>query len=282
MAKQYQWSAAMTVESGGYEGEALSILQNGVTLFEGSISAAEVPKTFAVGWTTTSSMTGSETFTYTYRDSDVAQNSRSTMVAVTLTDSWSVSINSRNYMTVTVDTTLVSAVRTVIGSPSNVGRHLWLRRSADGVDFAPFPLVDNGSTAHTIATNIHLGSYTFTLAPGEDAQRATAYWRNTSVGYESLPIPNIYTDIMNMGVHFKNILPKDYRPGATLNTNTNTWVSHNRSDGACHVLPNTTGTNWHECRTIGGEDGAQGNPPLLLHSARPDAWFNQKLLGKGD
>ena len=72
----------------------------------------------------------------------------------------------------------------------------------------------------------------------------------------------------------------DYRPGATLDTNTSVWKSHNRTNGACHVLPNTTGTNWHECRTIGGDSGAQGNPPLILHAANANSWYNQKRLGK--
>lgn len=72
----------------------------------------------------------------------------------------------------------------------------------------------------------------------------------------------------------------DYRPGATLNTNTSIWRSHNRSNGACHILPNTSGTNWHECRTIGGESGAKGNPPLILHAANANSWYNQKRLGK--
>ena len=72
----------------------------------------------------------------------------------------------------------------------------------------------------------------------------------------------------------------DYRPGATLDTNTSVWKSHNRANGACHVLPNTTGTNWQECRTIGGDVGAQGNPPLILHDANANSWYNQKRIGK--
>lgn len=72
----------------------------------------------------------------------------------------------------------------------------------------------------------------------------------------------------------------DYRPGATLDTDTSVWKSHNRTDGACHILPNTTGTNWHECRTIGGESSLQGNPPLILHAADANSWYNQKRIGK--
>lgn len=72
----------------------------------------------------------------------------------------------------------------------------------------------------------------------------------------------------------------DYRPGATLDTDTSVWKSHNRTNGACHILPNTTGTNWQECRTVGGDASAQGNPPLILHAANANSWYNQKRIGK--
>ena len=96
---------------------------------------------------------------------------------------------------------------------------------------------------------------------------------NQTIGYDS------YDDIW-FGVLFMNDLPKDYRPGATLDTNTSVWKSHNRDNGACHILPNTTGTGWLECRTVGGDEGEKGNPPLILTAANANSWRNQKLLGK--
>lgn len=72
----------------------------------------------------------------------------------------------------------------------------------------------------------------------------------------------------------------DYRPGATLDTNTSVWKSHNRTDGACHVLSNTSNMTWQECRTIGGAEGDKGNPPLILTAPNANSWRNQKLLGK--
>ena len=274
MAKEYEWSAALTVESGGYVGEAISIEQNGVVLFEGAVDSP--PQTIDTGWTRTSTLSGSGTYTYTYRDSDLGQNAHSTKVWATVRDEWTVSFDSRNYMTVNVDTTLVSADRTVVGSISNVDRHIWMRRYAGGPNY--LDIIDNASTAHTIASNINLGSYSFVLAPGENATRASIYWRSTSHGYEDLPIPNIYTDILGVGVHFRNILPRDYRPGASLDTNTSVWKSHNRENGACHVLKNGV---WQECRTVGGDEGGQGNPPLMLRSPNANSWYNQRLLGKG-
>lgn len=69
----------------------------------------------------------------------------------------------------------------------------------------------------------------------------------------------------------------DYRPGTSLDTNTGIWKSHNRLNGACHVRTNSS---WQECRTVGGEASAQGNPPLILHAANASSWYNQKRLGK--
>lgn len=269
---QYKWQSAMTLQSGGYQGELLSIERNGTVLFSGSVNKSELPKTYGLGWVTTSEPDGSEEITYTYRDSDSANNNNSTKVAITVRDTWHVTFDDRNNMVVQVTTLLVSAIRSVIGSPSNVNRHLWMRRTKNGSDFSPFPKIDNASTAHTIASNVSLGTETFTLAPGGSAERSTIYWRNTSVGYESWAIPNIYTDILGVGVHFKNILPPDYRPGK-VKTNTSTWYSCNRSGGKCHIMkPDGT---LKELRTIAGGTGTD-NPPYLKH---PSGWKNQRKIG---
>lgn len=277
MAKNYEWSAALTVQSGGYVGEIITVEDNGTVLFSGAVDSP--PQTIHTGWRRTSITSGSETYTYTYRDSDILDNSNCTKVAITIRDDWTVSINNRNYLSVTIDTTLVSATRTLIGSVSNVNRHLWMSRAAGGTNY--LDIIDPASTSHTIATNISLGEYTFTLAPGENATRASVYWRNTSVGHENESIPNIYTDIMGIGIHFRNILPKDYRPGATLDTNTGIWKSNNATNGACHILSNTQSMTWQEGRTLGGDEGEKGNPPAILRSATDGPWYNKRLLGKG-
>ena len=269
MAKNYQWTAAMNVDSGGYNGELVSIEKDGTILYQGAIGPSS--RTFNLPWTTTSAETGSATYTYTYRDSDTMNNNQSTKVAITARDEWTVSIDNRNYMTVTVHTTMVSAVRTRIGSPSNANRHLWMRRSSGGRDYNPFPLIDNGSTAHTIASNVDMGTYSFTLAPGENAQRSTIWWRNTIVGHESQRIPNIYTDIFGIGIHFKNILPKDYRPGKIWTGSD--WYSHNRSTGWDGVYD---GNSFKEMRTTDGGSGSD-NPPYIRHESGNK---NQRLIGQ--
>lgn len=272
MDKQYQWAAALTLESGGYDSEPITIEENGTVLFSGTVRNEELPKTFGLPWNTTSATTGSATYTYTYLDSDNSDNNNATKVYLTVRDEWTASINNRNYLSITVNTTLVSATRAVIGSPSNLNRHIWLRRESGSSDISPFPLIDNASTSHTIASNVSLGSYTFTLPPGQDAQRATIYWRSTTVGYENVPIPNPYTDIIGAGVHFKNILPADYRPGKTWNGSA--WMSHNRASGAANIRGGSS--NWIEMRTIG--DGTMtNNPPYMRHN---DGWRDMRLIGQ--
>lgn len=69
----------------------------------------------------------------------------------------------------------------------------------------------------------------------------------------------------------------DYRPGASLDSNSGVWKSHNRADGACHIL---NGASWKECRTINGDAGGQGNPPLMLRAPNSNSWYNQRRIGK--
>lgn len=99
--QEYQWQSAMTLQSGGYNGELITLERNGTVLFSGSVNKSQLPKTFGLGWNTTSTPTGSEEITYTYRDSDISNNNTSTKVAVTVRDEWSVAFDDRNNMIVT-------------------------------------------------------------------------------------------------------------------------------------------------------------------------------------
>ena len=73
-----------------------------------------------------------------------------------------------------------------------------------------------------------------------------------------------------------------YRPGATLSTagGNNIWYSNEKTNGACHVLSDVDNVTWKEMRTIDGASGGQGDPPLILHAADSNSWYNQKRLGK--
>lgn len=266
MGKQYKWRTATNIISGGYTGEETGV---------------DPPDT---GWRTTDVLTGSTTATYYYRDSSTAQNSNSSRVAVSISESWTASISSQNYLTITLSTTINSIVRDDIRgnpwiSPYARNRNVYLRREAGGAVLWQ-ALNDPIDSAHTIlGSPLALGTYSFTLAPGENLSRGSVYFFSTVPGHESDPLPNIYTDVMWLGTSFQNPLPKDYRPGAALDTNTSIWKSHNRTNGACHILSNVQNVTWTECRTTDGGTG-QGNPPLLLHAANANSWYNQKLLGK--
>ena len=260
MAKEYKWKADTTYQS-------TTTLSYGV-----------IP-TDHTGWQTEEAGQKTGTWSYWYRDANVDSggvysDANSSRVMVNLTETWTATISSTNYLTISIDTVINSIVRDdLMGSNQNTpGRNIDIYREQGGSPV--LSLTDNQvATAHTIYTGpLTLDTFTFTLAPGESLQRSSLYLHNQTVGYQS------YDDIW-FGVLFLNDLPKDYRPGATLDTNTSIWKSHNRTNGACHILPNTTGTNWHECRTIDGGTG-QGNPPLILHAANANSWYNQQLLGK--
>lgn len=262
MAKNYQWRTNAEIISGGYAGEETGVIP---------------PDT---GWRTTSETSGSSQAEYYFRDSDTGQNENSSRVVVSISETWTASISSRNYLTVTLRTTITGIrrddLRGTVGT-MGVGRDMFLRREDGGpvlwsIDNDPI------STAHTLlGSPLVLDEYTFTLAPGENLSRGSVYFRSNTDGHSSDVPPSIYVDMMWLGTEFKNILPKDYRPGTSLDTNTSIWKSHNRTNGACHVL---NGSTWQECRTVDGDSGGQGNPPLILHAANNSSWYNQKRLGK--
>lgn len=261
MAKKYKWKADTTYQS------------------DTTFSYGVTPSTHT-GWQSAEAGAQSGTWTYWYRDANVAvggvySDANSSRVAISLTESWTATISNSNYLTITINTVVNSIVRDdLVGSNlDSPGRNIDIYRTQGGATV--LSLTDNQlASAHTIYSGpLTLDSYTFTLAPGESRQRSSLFLHNQTVGYQS------YDEIW-FGVLFLNDLPKDYRPGATLDTNTSIWKSHNRTNGACHVLPNTTGTNWQECRTVDGDSGGQGNPPLILHAANANSWYNQKLLGK--
>lgn len=262
MAKNYQWRTSAEIISGGYAGEETGVIP---------------PDT---GWRTTSDTNGVSEAEYYFRDSDTGENANSSRVVVSIRETWTASINSKNDLTITLHTTITGIrrddLRGTVGT-MGVGRSMYIRRREDG-SIKWQVLNDPINTAHTIlGSSITLDDYTFTLAPGEDLTRSSIYFRSNTQGHDADTPPSQYIDLMWLGTQFKNILPKDYRPGASLDTGTSVWKSHNRTNGACHVLK---GSAWQECRTVGGDSGGKGNPPLILHAANDSSWYNQKRLGK--
>lgn len=255
MAKNYQYRAQMIIVEGGYPGENPGVDPDDTS------------------WHTTSATTGSATHTYYYNDSTCAANANSSRVKVNITDSWTVSIDDHNNMIVSVHTVVNSIVRQAWqGDPnacaSNIVADIIIRRQSGGTVLARYNN-QNLATYGTIASNVDLGTATFTLAPGQNANRSTVHYTNdahfTGGGQEGL-----YDDVFRMGITFKNILPADYRPGATLNS---VWLSHDRTGGSAHIL--TSGGTWREMRTVDGLV-ASDNPPSIYTTK----WMNQRKIGK--
>lgn len=266
MAKNYQWKTDSEIISGGYPGEEIGVIG-------GSTS-----------WVTTDTLSGSTSVKCFYRDSNSGDNNNSSRVVIDISETWTASIDSRNYLTINLNTTVNSIIRDDIrGNPligGNASRELYLRRSSSG-PWIWSAMNDGIANAHTIlAGPLILDNYSFTIAPGENLSRGSIYFRDNTNGHGGDPAPSYYVDELWVGTIFRNILPKDYRPGATLNSNSGVWWSHNRENGACHVLSNVGNMTWQECRTVGGDEGAKGNPPLILTAADANSWRNQKLLGK--
>ena len=256
MAKNYQYRAQFVIVEGGYPGET-----TGVSPADDS-------------WHTTDVATGSATHTYYYNDSTCAANANSSRTSVNITDSWTVSIDDHNNMSVTVHTVINSISRAAYqGDPnacaSNIVSDLIIRRQSGGTVLARYNN-QNFATYTTVASNVDLGTVTFTLAPGQNANRSTVHYTNdahfTGGGQEGL-----YDDVFRMGITFKNILPADYRPGATLNS---VWLSHDRTGGSAHIL--TSGGTRSEMRTVGSPTEL-GNPPSIRKN---NAWYNMAKIGK--
>lgn len=256
MAKNYQYRAQMVIVEGGYPGEEPGV---------------NPPDT---SWHTTSATSGSATHTYYYNDSTCSSNANSSRTSVDITDSWTVDIDEHNNMTVTVHTVINSIVRSAYqGDPNacanNIVTDIIIRRQAGGTVLARYNN-QNFATYTTVASNVDLGTTTFTLAPGQNLNRSTVHYTNdahfTGGGQEGL-----YDDVFRMGITFRNILPADYRPGATLNS---VWLSHDRTGGKAHIL--TSGGTWREMRTVGSPTDL-GNPPSIRKN---DAWYNMAKLGK--
>lgn len=260
MAKQYRWRASTRFQSDTF-------LSNGVIPNDkDSWQTADIGGELQGTWG------------YWYRDANVSvsgqyTDANSSRVVISLTEHWTTTVDSRNNLTVRIRTTINSAVRDDCRglNQDTPGRTILIYRQQGGSEV--LSLTDlQVATPHIIYSGpLTLDEYVFTLAPGENLERSSLYLHNYSIGYPS------YDDIW-FGVSFQNILPKDYRPGTSLDTNTGVWKSHNRENGACHVLKNGV---WQECRTVGGDEGEKGNPPLMLRSPNANSWYNQRLLGKG-
>lgn len=253
MDKQYQWKTDAVIVSGGYPDEETGIISG------------------STDWHTTSELTGTASAEYFFRDSGISSNANSSRVAVGITDSWTASIDGSNNLTINVNTTINYIARNDIrGNPSsgfNAYREMYLRREAGGAILWSVQN-DNIDYSHEILqTPLALPAYSFTIAPGERYSRGSVYFLSSVQGHANDPLPNIYTDVMWIGVNFMNILPKDYRPGQRKVNGQ--WFSLNRSNGVCDRV------GYGEMRTLDGGVGTN-DPPSRKQNG---VWYNMKKIG---
>lgn len=251
-----QFKENLTVISGGYAGEEIG--STGITQ----------------DWTDVPALSGSDTVTYYYRDSGNATNANSSRVDITVTETWSAVFNDDRSYTVTVRSVVDSIVRGHInGNPGTSTRKIVIKDSASGsVKWSTES--DAINNAHTLATNIDLGTTTFTLQPNSGSvERSAIYLKSGFSSHFNDPVPSAYIDELWIGIGFRNTLPPDYRPMKIRNSN-NVWLSCNRTGGKLNIRTSTG--SMKELRTVDGGTGT-GNPPSIRHS---DGWKNQRLIGQ--
>lgn len=260
MEKQYDWRANLGYRSGETDWLSHGVEPSGQENWQSALSGT--PQT--------------KTYTYWFRDSNTSwqghfQDALSSRLAISVTDSWTASVDNSNNLVITISTTINSIVRDDIRHPSGYtdqntpGRNITIYRSEGGSQI--WNTTDNQvATAHTLlGSPIVLSSETFTLAPGApEVSRSSLYLHNQTVGMTS------FDDIW-LGIGFRNPLPPDYIPGKVFNGTA--WVSHNRSGGARKLY---TGSGWGaDLKTENGGSGT-GNPPSIYHS---DGWKNMRKIG---
>lgn len=198
MATGLQFKENLTIISGGYRGEGVG--SNGVTQ----------------NWTETQGDSGSSTVTYWYHDSAQMTDRNSTLVEVSVTDSWTAVKEADNTYKVTIHSVMNFIRRTKVGSPSALSASIFVRRERGGSNIWASGGCVNAAASATHATNVDLGTYTITLPPGQSAATHGAiYYRSNICGHDRTNPPSIYVDEYWLGINFRNTLPPDYRPGQT-------------------------------------------------------------------
>lgn len=252
--KQYKWKADTTYKS------------------DTSLSYGVIP-TDHTDWQSAEPGTKTGTWEFWYRDANYGattgySDANSSRVVVSLTQTWTVSIDKKNNITVKIDSTINSVRRDDLRgtNPATPGRNINIYESQGGT--ALLSLTDNDcSTAHQISGAVTIPTYEFTIAPGESLQRSSLYLHNSTIGYTS------YDDIW-FGVLFLNDLPKETVPHAVLGPD-GKWLSHNRDGGDLRLW---NGSRWTDnLKNIPG-DAELGDAPSVYRS--DGKWYNGRTFGK--
>lgn len=254
MAIGLQYKENLTLISGGYTGEGRG--SNGVIQ----------------DWTETPGDSGTSVVKYWYHDSALTSDANSTLVEVTITDTWTATKDPDNTYHVTVHSILNSIVRSVVGSPTPLSASIFVRRYAGGPNIWTSGGCIDAAAAGSYATDVDLGTFTIDLPPGQETTtHGTVYYRSNICGYDSETPPSIYVDEYWVGINFRNTLPPDYRPWSTWNGSN--WLSHNRNAGWSGIWD---GSTFKEERTLNGGVGTDNSPYIRYNSE----WKNARKTGQ--
>lgn len=254
MATGLQYKENLSIISGGYPNEGIG--SNGVTQ----------------DWTETPGDSGTSVVKYWYHDSALTSDANSTLVEVTITDTWTATKDPDNTYHVTVHSILNSIVRSVVGSPAPLSASIFVRRYAGGPNIWTSGGCIDAAAAGSYATDVDLGTFTIDLPPGQETTtHGTVYYRSNICGYDSETPPSIYVDEYWVGINFRNTLPPDYRPWSTWNGSN--WLSHNRNTGWSGIWD---GSTFKEERTLNGGVGTDNSPYIRYDSE----WKNARKTGQ--
>lgn len=254
MATGLQYKENLSIISGGYPNEGIG--SNGVTQ----------------DWTETPGDSGTSVVKYWYHDSALTSDANSTLVEVTITDTWTATKDPDNTYHVTVHSILNSIVRSVVGSPAPLSASIFVRRYAGGPNIWTSGGCIDAAAAGSYATDVDLGTFTIDLPPGQETTtHGTVYYRSNICGYDSETPPSIYVDEYWVGINFRNTLPPDYRPWSTWNGSN--WLSHNRNAGWSGIWD---GSTFKEERTLNGGVGTDNSPYIRYDSE----WKNARKTGQ--
>lgn len=257
-AKQYQWKTSFDYQNSLEPNYHLS---HGVS-----------PATYDNWQTADIGTPGSNSSTYYYRDSNTMYSGGwydiiSSQVDFSVTQTWTTSVDNRNNLTVSITTTVNSVDRVDArgGDQNTPGRNIYVYKEQGGAAYISITDVQV-ATNHNLSGPVDLGTYTFTLAPGESATMSTLYIHNQTVGSAS------YDDIW-AGVQFMNPLPKEAIPHAVLGSNSTTWLSHNRSGGDLRLW---NGSRWTDNLRNTDWGTGYGDPPSVM---KENKWLNARVIG---
>ncbi len=221
-------------------------------------------------------LTGSETHTYWYSDSDTADNNHSIKVEVTATTSWSATINHvTNIITVNYSTIISKIDKKAVGTnPGTNPRIIRIYNSVGGqVKWGPVTTQMQQYTvvpSTTYPDPIDMGSGVLVLTPNSSSsEKPTIYYKSAAlfngVDHSNDPLPSDYVDAMGMGISFRNTLP----------TPTTYSLNYNANGGSGAPLPQTTTTG-------------EGSVTFTVSAIQPNwgsyiflGWSNSPVSGSG-